>query len=118
MKRASQLLAAVVLTTAVAAGCAARSVRIAELKVEPGRYDDRTVSVTGVVTDSYGIPLLPFQVYKIDDGTGDIMVLSRSGRAPAKGARLEVKGKVSEFATFGGRSLGLHIEETDRRFRG
>jgi hypothetical protein len=118
MNRASRLVAAITLVAAVAAGCAARGVRIVELKNELDRYDDKTVSVTGVVTDSYGIPFVPFQVYKIDDGTGDIMVLSRSDRAPTKGARLQVRGKVSEFATFGGRSIGLHIEETSRRFRG
>jgi hypothetical protein len=118
MKRASRLLAAVTLVAAVAAGCAARSVRIAELKNELDRYEDKTVSITGVVTSSFGIPLFPFQIYNLDDGSGEIMVVSRSDRAPSKGARLQVKGKVSEFGTFGGRSLGLHIQETDRRFRG
>ena len=118
MNKAFRPLAVLTLVAALAAGCAARSVRIAELKNELDRYDDKTVTITGVVTRSYGIPLVPFQVYSLDDGSGDIMVLSRSDRAPTKGARLQVKGKVSEFGTFGGRSLGLHIQETDRRFRG
>lgn len=118
MTNASRLLATVTLTAALVAGCAARAVRIAELKNEVERYEDKTVSVTGVVTSSFGIPFVPFQVYNLDDGTGEIMVLSRSDRAPTKGARLQVKGKLNEFAVFGGRSIGLHIEETDRRFRG
>jgi len=99
------------------AGCAARSVRIAELQDQPDRYDDKRVSVTGVVTTSWGIPLVPFQLYKVDDGTGEITVLSRSGRAPSKGNRVRVKGKVNEFAQFGGRSIGLHIQEEDRDYR-
>ena len=101
----------------VIAGCAARGVRIAELKDQPGKYDDKTISVTGVVTSSWGIPLVPFQLYKIDDGTGEITVLSKYGRTPSKGARVRVKGRINEFAVFGGRSIGLHIQEEDRDYR-
>lgn len=106
------LLSAVLLT-----GCAARGVQIAELKDQPDKYDDKTVSVTGVVTNSWGIPLVPYQLYSIDDGSGEITVLSRSGRAPAKGARVEVKGRINEFAVFGGRSVGLHLQERDRKIK-
>lgn len=107
------LLAAVLL-----AGCAARGVRIAELKDRPDRYDDKTVAVTGVVTSSWGIPLVPFQLYNVDDGSGEITVISRSGRSPSRGARVEVKGKVGEVGVFGGRSIGLHIQEEDRKIKG
>ena len=77
-----------------------------------------TVSVTGVVTSRFGVPLVPFQMYKVDDGSGEITVLSRSGRAPRKGARVRVKGRLSELGTFGGTSLGLHIDERDRKIEG
>jgi len=69
------------------------------------------------VTDSYGVPLLPFQFYKVDDGSGEISVVSRSSRSPSKGARVQVKGKVSEVAVVGGRSIGLHIEEDSRKVK-
>ena len=96
-------------------GCAS-GVRIAEIKTDPGRFDDKTVAVTGTVTSSYGLPLVPFQLYNIDDGTGEIAVLSRTARSvPAKGARVQVKGKVGEVASFGSRSVGLHIEEQSRK---
>jgi hypothetical protein len=116
MNRASRLAVAL-LAAIVIAGCAARSVRIAELKDQPGRYDDRAVSVTGVVTSSWGIPLVPFQLYKVDDGTGEITILSKYGRTPSKGQRVRVKGRINEFAVFGGRSIGLHIQEEDRDYR-
>jgi hypothetical protein len=116
MNRASRLAVAL-LAAIVIAGCAARSVRIAELKDQPGKYDDRAVSVTGVVTSSWGIPLVPFQLYKVDDGTGEITVLSKYGRTPSKGQRVRVKGRINEFAVFGGRSIGLHIQEEDRDYR-
>lgn len=99
------------------AGCGARGVQIADLKDRPGRYDDRTISITGVVTNSWGLPMLPVQLYHIDDGTGEIAVLSRSGRPPVRGTRVEVRGRVNEFAVLGGRSFGLHIQEHDRRVR-
>jgi hypothetical protein len=100
------------------AGCAARGVRIAELKDRPMKFEDKTVAITGVVTSSWGIPLVPFQLYKVDDGTGEITVVSREGRSPSKGTRVRVKGKVSELAMFGGQSIGLHINERDRHYRG
>lgn len=116
MKKGSRL--AIALFSAILiAGCAARGVRVAELKDQPGKYDRKTVAVTGVVTSSWGIPLVPFQLYKIDDGTGEITVLSKYGRTPAKGTRVRVKGKIGEFATFGGRSVGLHIQEEKRDYR-
>jgi hypothetical protein len=113
----NRALAVAVLSAFLISGCAARGVRIAELKDQPTKYDDKTVSITGMVTSSWGIPLVPFQLYNVDDGSGEITVLSRSGRTPAKGTRVEVKGKINEFAVFGGRSVGLHIQEEDRKVK-
>ena len=114
MKR---LVAVALLSAFVITGCAARGVRIAELKDQPTKYATKSVSVTGVVTNSWGIPLVPFQLYNVDDGSGEITIVSRSGRAPARGTRVEVKGKVNELAVFGGRSLGMHIQEEDRKIK-
>lgn len=109
--------AVALLSAFVVAGCAARGVRVAELKDQPTKYATKTVSVTGVVTSSWGVPLVPFQLYNVDDGSGEITVLSRSGRVPARGTRVQVKGKIDEFAVFGGRSVGLHLQEEDRKIR-
>ena len=112
-----RVFAVALLSAFLITGCAARGVRIAELKDQPTRYDNKSVSITGTVTSSWGIPLLPYQLYNVDDGTGEITVLSQSGRAPARGTRVQVRGKINEFATFGGRSVGLHIQEQDRKIR-
>src|SRR5204863_7559819 len=88
-----------------------RSPDIADLERHPARYQDRTVSVSGVVTQSWGVPLVPFKMYKIDDGTGQVTVISQGLRTPATGEHVRVRGKVQDVATFGGRPLGLHIRE-------
>jgi len=112
MKR---VLSVVLLTAFVISGCAARGVRIAELKDMPTKYDDKSVSITGTVTSSWGIPLVPFQLYNVDDGSGEITVISNSGRTPSTGTRVEVRGKLNQVATLGGRSIGLHLQEQDRK---
>jgi len=108
--------AAVAATLAVIlSGCALslRNPDIADLQRHPGRYQDRTVSVNGVVTSSWGLPLVPFRFYKVDDGTGEVTVLSEGSRMPAKGERVRVRGRVEQVAQLGGRSLGLHLRERD-----
>lgn len=117
MTKLSRVFSVMILSAFLAAGCAARGVRVAELKDRPDKYDNKTVSITGVVTKSWGIPLVPFQLYSVDDGSGDITVLSRSGRTPRTGARVQVKGKLNELGVFGGRSIGMHLQETDRKIK-
>jgi hypothetical protein len=98
-------------------GCALRSPSIADLQHNPGRYFDKRVSVEGEVTSAWGLPLLPYGLYKVADGTGEVTVLSRGGRMPARGARVRVTGKVGEMAMLGGRAVGLHIREDDIDYR-
>jgi hypothetical protein len=104
---------------AFVSGCAlaVRNPSIAELKYNPGRFQDRTVAIDGVVTSSWGVPLVPFKLYKVSDGTGEVTVLSQDGRVPTKGAHVRVKGRVGDVATFGGQAVGLHIRQTDIDFR-
>jgi hypothetical protein len=99
------------------AGCAARRPSVAELKYNPGRYYDRTVAIDGVVTSAWGVPLVPFKLYKVNDGTGEVTVIANDGRTPTKGARVRVKGRVADVATLGGQAVGLHIQQKDVDFR-
>src|SRR5215218_887621 len=109
MAQRSGLFAVVALSLMVG-GCAVslRNPRIADLRDHPGRYQDHTVTLNGVVTSSWGLPLVPFRFYKVDDGTGEVTVLSQGRRMPATGERVRVKGRVEEVAILGGRPLGLH----------
>jgi len=105
----------VALVAAFASACALslRNPDIADLQRHPGRYQDHTVSVSGVVTSSWGVPLVPFRFYKVDDGTGEMTVLSQSSRMPGTGERVRVKGRVQDVAMLGGRAVGLHLREED-----
>ncbi len=95
---------------ALAGGCLSNP-KVVELQHNPAKYYDKTVTISGVVTSSWGLPLVPMKVYKVNDGTGEVTVLSQNTRTPPKGARVTVKGKVGDVAMFGGQSLGLHIRE-------
>jgi len=88
-----------------------RNPSIAELRDHPGRYQDHTVSVSGVVTTSWGVPLVPFRFYRVDDGTGEVVVLSQSSRMPARGEQVRVRGRVGDVAVLGGQPVGLHLRE-------
>jgi hypothetical protein len=99
-------------TAGLLSGCASMgSPNIADVQRNAGHYADRTVTIDGTVTNSWGVPLVPFKLYKVDDGTGEITVLSRGSRTPAKGNHVKVKGVVRDVAVFGGQPLGLHLEE-------
>ena len=111
MRQLRLSLVLVTLAVLTAGACALRSPSIADVQYNPGRYYNRSVSVEGVVTSSWGVPLVPLKVYKVGDSSGEITVVSDGSRVPPKGARVRVKGKVTEFGTFGGRALGLHLRE-------
>lgn len=103
---------AITLVATFGAACASMGSRtISDVQTNPGRYADKTVTVEGVVTASWGIPLVPFKVYRISDGSGEMLVVSDGRRLPGKNARVRVRGEVEEFALIGGRSFGLHLRE-------
>jgi hypothetical protein len=96
-----------------ATGCAhaLRSPHIGDLRDNPGRYQHHSVSIDGTVTSSWGIPLVPYKLYKVDDGTGEVTVISANNRTPTRGARVRVKGRVDDVAVIGGQAMGLHLRE-------
>jgi len=88
---------------------------IAKINADPGRYRNKEVGIIGRVTDSYGV--MGNGAYEIDDGTGRIWVATRRG-IPSRGSQVGTKGYVHNGFSFGGRSYGTVIEETDRRAKG
>src|SRR5690348_1125831 len=88
---------------------------IARINADPGRYRGKEVGIVGRVTDSYGV--MGQGAYEIDDGTGRIWVATTRG-VPARGTEVGTRGHVQNGFSFGGRSYGTIIEETDRRTKG
>ena len=94
--------------------CALHNPHISDLQQNPGRYQNRTVNINGVVTNAWGVQLVPFRFYRVDDGTGEVTVLSQgAGRTPTKGALVRVTGRVNDVGVFGGQAVGLHLREQD-----
>ena len=113
----SFVLGLVIAAGALSGACASMGERsISEVQTNPGKFHDKTVTVEGVVTTSFGIPLVPFKVFRVSDGTEEMLVISDDSRIPSKNARVRVKGKVQEVGMFGGRSFGLHIRETSIKY--
>ncbi|MGH9900654.1 MAG: hypothetical protein ACRD68_02325 [Pyrinomonadaceae bacterium] len=104
------LLLSVFLLTA----CPSRT-NIAKINADPDRYRNKDVAIAGTVTDGYGVPFLG-GAYELDDGTGKIWVVSRSG-APTRGAKVGAKGRIITGFTFRDRNFGTVLEESDRRSR-
>jgi hypothetical protein len=107
----------VVAVAVLSGACASMGNRsISEVQTNPGKFADKTVTVEGVVTTAWGIPLVPFKVYRVSDGSGEMLVISDDSRIPGKNARVRVRGEVEEFALIGGRSFGLHLREKSIKY--
>lgn len=96
----------------VLTGCG--SVKIGRINSDPFRYQNKTVRVTGTVTNSVGV--LGTGGYQIEDETGKILVLSQTG-VPSRGARVEVTGRVTPGAQVLGNSVGTMIRESRHRLK-
>lgn len=118
MNRTKNLVFGLIIAIAAISGaCASMGSRsISEVKTNPGKFHDKTVTVEGVVTSSFGIPLVPFKVYRVSDGTEEMLVISDDSRIPSKDARVRVRGEVKEVGVFGGRSFGLHLREKSIKY--
>jgi hypothetical protein len=88
-------------------------VSIDRLTRDPGRYVGREISIGGHVTNSFGA--LGTGVYEVDDGTGRVWVYSQRYGVPSQGARVGVRGTVTQGFSFGGRSFAVILRETERR---
>jgi DNA/RNA endonuclease YhcR with UshA esterase domain len=111
--------ATLAVVAAVTVACASVPGRpsVAQVRQQSGRFVDHSVTITGEVTSSWGVPLVGLNVYQVNDGTGEITVVSTERRVPNKGARVEVRGRVEDVAVLGGRPLGLHLREQRIRYR-
>jgi hypothetical protein len=98
--------------TLLLAACPTRT-SIGRILRDPGRYAGREVGIAGRVSSSFGA--LGTGVYQVEDGTGQIWVYSQRYGVPANGAKVGVRGTVSQGFSFGGRSFAVVLRENERR---
>jgi hypothetical protein len=91
--------------------------KIGDILADPGAFRGKEVSIAGTVTNSMGGSIGPISAgaYEIDDGTGKLWVISEKRGAPSRGARVGVKGHVSQSVTIMGRNFATVVQESDRR---
>jgi hypothetical protein len=115
----AMLLGVVLIAGLFLTACPKRT-SIGDIESNPSKFYDKDVAIAGTVQNSYGvsIPILDKSggIYKIDDGTGSIWVMTKRS-VPSKGAQLGVKGKIQNGVNFNGKNYGLVLMEDDRRFK-
>src|SRR5438552_4124953 len=98
------LLTGLVLITLVSSACAARTVN--QVIADPSRYRNREVKLSGEVVNSFS--LLNRGAYQIDDGTGQLWIVSDKG-VPRKSARVRVKGTIREGFNLGALASRINL---------
>ena len=101
MKYAALIIAGILL-----AGCAPMT--IGRIVADPSRFQNKTVKVSGTVTNSVGV--IGKGGYQLDDGTGKIYVISGKG-VPSRGSKVQVTGTVSPGVEVLGTPVGVAIRE-------
>jgi hypothetical protein len=96
------------LGAALAWGCAALfATKIGDIQKAPGQWDGRTVTIAGKVTGTHN--LLVVKYYQVDDGTGDIAVVTNSALAH-EGDHVRVKGRVEQAFALGSAHVVVIVE--------
>jgi hypothetical protein len=83
---------------------------ISDIKNRSEEYDGQRVTIKGRVVETVSIPLVPKGLYRVDDGTGRIWVVSQE-RMPFRGDKVKVKGRVNSGFTIVGKTYGTVIIE-------
>ena len=105
---------AVLLASVCSASCQAPLDRIGDILARPSEFSDRAVVVEGRVTKAVQLPLLNQHVYFLNDGSGEIAIVT-TRNAPQQDATVRARGRVNTAATIGTLSLGLFIREDENR---
>jgi hypothetical protein len=105
------LIATFSLAMLVLIGCPTHT-SIADITRDPGHFAAKDVTVAGHVSDSYGA--LGNGVFQIDDGSGRIWVYSQNYGVPGNGSKVAVTGRIEQGFSFGGRSFGVILRQTQR----
>jgi len=84
---------------------------VKDIIAAPGPFEGKEVRIKGKAREA--VQFFGLKMFTVADDTGEIQV-STSGALPAAGTDVVVKGVVKSAVIVGGKSIGLHVEETQR----
>ena len=97
---------------ALCLGCGLAPVKVAEIKQDPSRFENRVVTLHGTARGGTKLPFMTEAFYELDDGTGALPVVTTKP-LPPEGRKVFVRGKVKSAFRLGGQSYGLVVMEGD-----
>ena len=100
-RRWTGLLGVAAAIALIVGACNEKTTKIKDLLADPGKYDGQTVRIDGL---GYG-------AYELNDGTGTLPVVTESGGAPARGAKVGVEGTFHAAYTLGVESRAVVVEK-------
>lgn len=87
--------------------------KISDLQKDPSQYDGKEVKIKGKVIDVMKLPFFETKLYMVRDDTGEILVTTGT-TTPGMDTEVRVKGMLDTMAIVGGKSIGLHLKESQR----
>ena len=111
MRRRHFIWPALVLLAIGLGACRTSVTPIKTLLDDPSRFDKKTVRIAGDVSEAIGV--LGYGAYRIDDGTGKLLVVTKEGGAPRSGAKVGVEGVFRSAFTLGSETVAV-LEESSR----
>ncbi|MBI4690363.1 MAG: hypothetical protein HY754_08875 [Nitrospirae bacterium] len=91
-----------------------RAEKISEIISSPSKYNDKTVTVKGKVTESFIV--LEKGYFVVSDGTDSITVIP-SKTFPKVGEEVKIKGVVKNTFVIGDKSLTVVMEENNKEVK-
>lgn len=88
MKKRNRIYLLPMLAAVVVSACATP---IATIEEQPGAYAGRTITVRGIVVDSFSVPGIDLSFYSLSDGTARMPVLAREPREEGEEVRVDVR---------------------------
>jgi len=100
--------AALAVALFIITGCTSTT-PIKTLLDDPGRYDGKTVHIAGDVSAAMGV--LNYGAYRVNDGTGTILVVTKVAGAPRDGTKVGLEGVFRAGFTLGTETVAAIQEE-------
>lgn len=97
------------LITILAVGCGS-SMKISDIQAEPGKYNEKPVTVKGKVVQVFAVPIFGQSLVQIDDGTAEIWIKPYN-RVPFEGEEITVKGTLKIGMTVANKNFGVIVVE-------